>query len=165
MLQTERLTLRRGGEGDRADLLALNADAEVMRFVGGLGLAPGSPEAIKAADWAIGQLQRPDGLGIWILEWLDRAEFLGWAGLFDLPSEVGYRLKQAAWGQGIATEATKCLLKYGFETHGMKQIAAVTDPGHSASQHVLRKAGLTYCDQRHFDGKLVDYFEISGPRL
>jgi len=101
-------------------------------------------------------------IGIWCV--IDRAthEKLGHAVLLPLPIEetdtdwdlvtgddvpdaeieVGYLFKPSAWGKGYATEACKRLLKFGFEDAPLQEIVAVTHPDNTASQHVLRKAGM-----------------------
>lgn len=63
----------------------------------------------------------------------------------DLPHgeiEIGYILKQSAWGKGYATEACKRLLRLAFEQTQLDEVVAVTHPENAASQHVLRKSGL-----------------------
>ena len=168
MLQTERLTLRRGGEADRDDLLALNADDEVMRYISGKGFALDSPAATASLDNIVKHMTRQDGLGMWVLEWRDRPGFLGWAGLFELPGsdliEVGYRFKKNAWGQGIATEAARCLVDYGFAKLNLDKIVAVTNVDNKASKAVLQKTGLNYQGERHFYNQTVSYFEINRSR-
>jgi RimJ/RimL family protein N-acetyltransferase len=63
----------------------------------------------------------------------------------DLPEgeiEVGYLLKQSAWGKGYATEACTRMLRFAFEQTALQEVVAVTDPENRASQKVLRKCGL-----------------------
>lgn len=87
-------------------------------------------------------------LGYWVLEWKSDGTFLGWGALKQLDQtdkiEVGYRLKYEAWGRGVATEAAKALLAYGFTSQSLEVIWGVCMPTNLASRRVLEKIGLTY---------------------
>lgn len=63
--------------------------------------------------------------------------------------ELGYRLKQAFWGQGYATEVSKALIAKGFAELGVNEVFAVTMKTNLGSQAVMRKAGLVFV--REFD--------------
>jgi RimJ/RimL family protein N-acetyltransferase len=58
-------------------------------------------------------------------------------------TEVGWRLDRAFWGQGLATEAAKASVAYGFETLGLVGIISIIQPGNTASRRVAERAGLT----------------------
>ncbi|WP_313570985.1 GNAT family N-acetyltransferase [Pantoea piersonii] len=57
-------------------------------------------------------------------------------------NNLGYRLATHAWGQGLATEFTRTMVRYGFEEYGLEVIDAAVRPDHLASQRVLEKAGF-----------------------
>jgi len=57
--------------------------------------------------------------------------------------EIGYFLKEDAWGKGFATEVCSRLLKFAFEETPLKEIVAIVDDRHEASKRVLEKSGLT----------------------
>ena len=75
--------------------------------------------------------------------------------------EVGYILKRAAWGRGIATEARGRLLRFGFEATDLDEIVAITDPDNVASQHVLLKCGLRSEGPRRVYATCVAGFRIT----
>lgn len=56
--------------------------------------------------------------------------------------ELGYCLHAKYWGQGIATELVNALMAYARKYPPIKTIVAVTTQGNTASQDVLKKAGL-----------------------
>ena len=56
--------------------------------------------------------------------------------------EIGYFLKQSAWGKGYATEACKRLLQMVFEETPLNEVVATFEGGNTASRHVLKKAGF-----------------------
>lgn len=65
--------------------------------------------------------------------------------------EVGYTISRAYWGQGLATEAAKALIEFGFEKMNLARIEAVVMPEHLASARVLEKSGM------QFEGALHNY--------
>jgi RimJ/RimL family protein N-acetyltransferase len=148
---TERLVLRRWRVGDAVPFAQINADPEVMRFIGrghvlGRGLS----------DDLIARFEREwdeRGFGQWAVSRRDdaRGELLGFCGL-SVPSflpevlpavEVGWRLARAAWGNGYATEAARAAVAFGFEEHDLSEIIAVVDPGNDRSLRVAGKLGMT----------------------
>ncbi len=142
---TERLRLRGWRRGDAPTLAAMNADPEVMRYIGS-GARPYA-EALERAGSLVRE-RSGDGLGLWSIEESATGVFHGWAGLIPLDgtqeTELAYRLAKSSWGRGIATEAARPLLAYGFDELRLELIAAVTDPENHASRRVLDKLGFLY---------------------
>ena len=162
--ETERLRIRAPQENDRADFVAMSMDIDVMRFISDGNLT--EEGANEIADMSIDRADRT--YGAWTIEELSTGEFLGWVVLMPLDEsddiEVGYGLVQTAWGRGIATEAARCLVDYGFGTLGLDEIVAITRPENVASQNVLQKVGLerdgfrdAYGVEGHF------YFRMQNP--
>ncbi len=56
--------------------------------------------------------------------------------------EIGYVLLPEYRGQGYATEAARAMVQFGFDTLGLRQVAALTDPLNATSGDVLRRAGF-----------------------
>lgn len=56
--------------------------------------------------------------------------------------EVGYMLARRCWGQGLATEAARACLRFGFSELGLAEIFACIRQGNSASQAVARRLGM-----------------------
>jgi RimJ/RimL family protein N-acetyltransferase len=147
VLETPRLVLRRLVPADLADLIALDRDPEVMRYVGSPAGVK-SPEETRARARARieeSEAGQHEPLGFWRIEARD-ATFLGMAALIRMPDgddvEIAYRLARAAWGQGIATEAAGALVAHGLRTLGLPRLVAVTYPENRASQGVLDKLGF-----------------------
>ncbi len=83
-------------------------------------------------------------------------EVLGAAGLMidareKGAAELGYWLRQDAWGRGYATEMASALVASGFRDLGVGAVTAATDLENAASHGVLLKAGLrqTGIDPQH----------------
>ena len=145
-LNTLRLSLRPVSLDDRADLIALEADPEVMHYLNG---GRPVPEAgVADADFLTPRGEEPE-----VLAAHDRASgaFIGWFALFDeglvdglRTAEIGYRLSRAAWGKGYATEGVKALMEAAFETWGFDRIRAETMAVNQPSRRVMEKAGLRH---------------------
>lgn len=56
--------------------------------------------------------------------------------------EIGYALGVDYRGQGLATEATRVLLAYGFTTLGLHRIQADTDSGNPRSWQLMERLGM-----------------------
>lgn len=87
--------------------------------------------------------------GFWTLRLLaTEATIIGFCGLrfFDDPPEIEvmYGVTPTHWGQGLATEAAKAVLRYGFEELHLPKIWGGADAPNVASICVLQKLGMTY---------------------
>ena len=75
-------------------------------------------------------------------------KFMGRCGLTPMDIEgreeieVGYMLAQEYWGRGLATEAARAILHYGFEQVGLVRLICVINPGNQASGRVAEKIGM-----------------------
>lgn len=147
-LETARMVLRPFTPDDLDDLVELDADPEVMRFITG-GLPTSRQELEDAVLPAlIGAGDRPAHLGYWAAQDKATGQFLGWFHLRpgeghgpDEP-ELGYRLRRWAWGHGLATEGCRALVDHGFGTGQVRRVIAETMAVHTASRRVMEKAGL-----------------------
>src|SRR5687767_11493015 len=119
-METERLILRPWRDEDAPELLRLFSDPAV---VGGRNLPP--ERVAKLAESSVRQWRR-NGFGPWAA--IDKATgtWMGRIGLDDLEDwpgddkvEVGFELRQAWWGRGLATEGALAALRFGFEQHGL----------------------------------------------
>tara|TARA_Y100000385_G_C12865389_1_gene539097 strand:- start:261 stop:782 length:522 start_codon:yes stop_codon:yes gene_type:complete len=144
-LETERLNLISLALEHIDNLTDLDSEPEVMRFVTD-GVTRERKHQVEAVPRVIKYMEQNPGLGLWIGYLKDTNEFMGWYILKHLPDdgevEVDFRLKKKFWGKGYSTEAGKRLLKHGFETLGLKRIAAIVRPDNFASQAVINKIGL-----------------------
>ncbi len=136
--RTARLTLRPRSLADTEACLAMDGDPAVVRFIPGPWDDPVQHRAFVEART---RGPYPPGLGYWTIL---GGEFLGWILLapFEHGVEIGWRLRQAAWGRGYATEAAHPVLHHGFATLGLPEILAIIDPANTASCGVARKIGL-----------------------
>ncbi|GLH76471.1 N-acetyltransferase [Bradyrhizobium sp. SSBR45G] len=155
IIDTERLILRDWREHDRAPFTAMSADPAVMQFLRAL------PTREACDQWIDVQIahQAEHGFGFWVVEGRTSGAFLGTVGLFrvlfDAPFtpavEIGWRLAREAWGQGIATEAARAALDFGFARLKLDEIIAYAAPANEASQQVMRKLGMIRDAASDFD--------------
>ncbi|GGC28891.1 N-acetyltransferase [Novosphingobium marinum] len=166
-LETPRLVLRDWREGD-LDAFALHANTPaVMRWLGG----PLDAEGLENLSARVIGWQQRFGHTFWLVE--RRAdgghlagEVLGFCGLkrADAPGstipgefEIGWRLREDAWGQGYAREAAEASLDAAFENFGAREVFALTVIGNRPSWTLMERLGmrrrmeLDYFDDRHSD--------------
>jgi len=144
---TTRLHLRPLLADDLDDLLSLDNDPEVMRFLN--GGAPVSRQTM-AAELLPDMLSEADahpGLGFWAVETRQDGGFAGWVSLRagvppGAPASLGFRLHRAVWGSGLATEGARVLIDHAFITLGLRELQATTYVDNVASQRVLKKLGF-----------------------
>ncbi len=132
---------------DHAAMLTVFSDAEVMRF----GDGPQTAEWVR--DWLRAALDGYEqrGYGPWAVVEKTSGGVIGYCGLFYYPDvngraeiEIGYRLAQAYWGRGYATEAVSAARDYAFTTLGLPRLIALIDPANVASLRVAEKVGLRF---------------------
>lgn len=144
--ETERLRLRRWLERDRAPFAAMNADPEVMRYFPAPWTAAMSNDAIDR--WLADFDAR--GWSNWAVELASTREFIGFIGLSiprrALPCtpyvEIGWRLAQAHWKHGYATEGARAALEIGFERLVFDEIVSFTSLLNAPSRRVMERIGL-----------------------
>lgn len=154
-LSTERLRLRRWREDDLEPFAALNADPETMRhFPGTMTRGESDALARRIATWI-----EERGWGLWAVEVLAGAPFVGFVGLaepafdahFTPAVEVGWRLGRQHWGKGYATEAGRAALDFGFGELALAEIVAMVATGNVRSQRVAERLGMTRDPVDDFD--------------
>jgi RimJ/RimL family protein N-acetyltransferase len=148
-LETDRLLLRWFTSADVDNLVALDSDPEVMRFLNGGIPTPRAVIEREILPRFLGWYERYDGFGYWAAIEKSTGEFLGWFA-FHPPEdgdpeevELGYRLRRAAWGKGYATEGARALIRKGFTELGVRRVVATTYQDNIGSRRVMEKAGMT----------------------
>ena len=155
-LETDRLILRRFTEDDAGLLLTLDSDPDVMRYIGPHALpdVPAYRQLIR--DRWLPYYARFDDYGFWAVLNKESGEFLGWfhlrpaldyryaaeAGFEEGDVDLGYRFVRAAWGEGLATEGARAIVRNTLDRTDTKRIVAVALAGNTASIRVMEKVGM-----------------------
>jgi [ribosomal protein S5]-alanine N-acetyltransferase len=159
-LETERLRLRgfMDTESDAQLLFELDSDPEVMRYIGPFAMptVEAYRERIRTV-WLPYYTSHPTA-GFWAINEKATDRFVGWvfvrpatdykfaaeAGWFcPYEIELGYRLKRAEWGRGLATEASAALVRLAFTDPSVTAVVATALAPNRASTRVMEKVGMS----------------------
>ena len=148
-LETERLILREFTEDDVENLVELDSDAEVMRYLNGGIPTPREVVERSILPRFLSYYKRYTGFGVWAAMEKVSGAFIGWFSLRPPDEsrrdevELGYRLRRSAWGQGYATEGARALIHKGFTELGIQHVIANTYEHNTGSRRVMEKVGMT----------------------
>ena len=147
-VETDRLTLREWGEGDGDFFYSIMNTPAVMRHLGGVQ----DRATWEAALGRINGFQRDFGHTFWIVERKSDGELLGFCGLKRVNAEgtslkgeveIGWRLRESAWGQGYAKEAAIASLDLAFNRFGAAFVVALTIGPNEESQGLMKRLGMS----------------------
>ena len=142
---TARLILRRPEEPDVEPLMAMDADPEVMQYIGtGAIIPPDRDRALQAVTRWRKQWDE-QGFGMCSVIVAETGEYAGWVTLAVpaflpeiLPAvEIGWRLRRESWGHGYATEAAAELLRFGLTGAGLDRIVSIRHIDNKRSERVM----------------------------
>jgi RimJ/RimL family protein N-acetyltransferase len=159
MIITERLRLRLWRDEDLPHFAALNADRRVMQYMPRL-LDRGESDAFAER---IRENFVQNGFGLWAVEVIGKADFIGFTGLsiprfqahFTPCVEIGWRLACDYWGQGYAAEAACAARDHGFGQLGLTEIVSFTVPANWRSRRVMEGIGMTHSPEDDFEHPLL----------
>jgi ribosomal-protein-alanine N-acetyltransferase len=168
VLETDRLQLRQFTLDDAEAFYQLCSNPLVTRFTGDGGVtsieqARASLSAHPIADYY------KHGFGRLACVFKANGLVIGFAGLKYLDDlrevDIGYRFLPDYWGIGLATEAARVALDYGFTQLHLPQIIGLVDPANAASVRVLEKLGLTNMGTVEYRGTPAARYVIDAPLL
>lgn len=149
-LTTDRLFLRPFTLQDVDALHSISSDRTVLRYFP----RPEPPQRDRVERLIAQQLAHWDehGYGWWALELRETPGLIGWCGLQFLSDfakvEVAYLLGRDYWGRGLATEAARAAVHFGFVDLGLECIVGIAHVDNRASQRVITKLGMTLVEPR-----------------
>jgi len=146
IIKTKRLGLRNWLPSDEAPFVQMCNDENVMQHF---------PSILSEVE----TLELIDRLKIhfdkysycyFAVDILKTNEFIGFTGLANQTWEskytpcvdIGWRLKQSAWGKGYATEAAMACLEAAFLEFKIKEILAFATDTNASSEKVMKKIGM-----------------------
>jgi [ribosomal protein S5]-alanine N-acetyltransferase len=145
--ETPRLMLRKFDEGDVEALFGFRGDPEVMRF-SVAGLETREDIQTKYLPSCIRRYSR-DGFGQWAVIRRSDGRCIGECGICVQvvdgirEYEISYRLRRDCWGLGLATEAARACLDYGFKEARLTRLISIIEAENVASIRVAEKMGMS----------------------
>lgn len=142
---TDRLIIRPYRDDDVPLLAAMNADPEVMRYLGGVRTTAQS-EAMAAR---INARLASHGQGMAALERREDGQFIGACGMspevwYPDVLELGWRLARPYWGYGYASEAGRAWARIAFEIYGEPRLISIADAPNDRSTAVMKRLGFSF---------------------
>lgn len=164
--ETARLVLRDWRDRDWPLFWQATNTPSVMRWLGGV-----VDEATRTSVAARLLGYREDyGHTFWAVERKDDGALLGFCGLKRSNQaggpqgmmEVGWRLREDAWGQGYAKEAAAASLDLAFDRFGAEEVIALTVQGNTGSWGLMLRLGMERRKDLDFDSP---DFDPENPRI
>ena len=158
MIDTARLTLRPWTRDDVEPFIRHTNTPAVMRWLGGVKTAD-ALESIVLDRFML--WERRHGHSFWVVERKGDGAFLGFCGLkiADDPAspvegetEIGWRLREDAWGQGYAREAATATLDFAFGALGKARVIALTVAGNTPSWGLMERLGMIRRPELDYEG-------------
>jgi RimJ/RimL family protein N-acetyltransferase len=165
VLDTDRLYVRQWVPDDWKRLRPLVTDPRVLRHIG-----HGEPwPDDRTQRFVSGGIEkaRTRGWVLWPVIHKADAELIGFCGFndgFSPDVEIGWRLLPEYWGRGLATEAARAVLDYGFRRFAFPRVISVARPEDRASIRVMEKLGMQFDRRFVHDGlEVVAYAKAAPP--
>jgi RimJ/RimL family protein N-acetyltransferase len=140
---TARLIMRPIEVTDVDQLVTLDSDPEVMRYLTG-----GEPTTRSEVEAIVHKR-----LGSrWMAYERETLDFVGWFGApatGEREYELGYRVARRYWGRGLATEGTLSLIDELFSARDAVRLWAQTMAVNTRSRRVMERCGLRYVRTFH----------------
>lgn len=158
--ETARLILRDWREDDWAPFWEATNTPAVMRWLGGVCDA----DKREGAQQRLLSYKRDHGHTFWAIERKSDGAILGFCGLKRSNQqggpigmmEVGWRLREDAWGQGYAREAATAALDLAFRRFGADEVIALTVARNEASWGLMKRLGMRRRVDLDFDNTDFD---------
>jgi ribosomal-protein-alanine N-acetyltransferase len=153
-IKTKRLLIRTLSMSDLESVYSIVSDDDVLRFLPDDKMSRAQFSGVL--EWLIRCYAHNTEAKIikftLAIALKDAGTLVGWCGLGPLEFEqekieLYYGLAKDFWGQGIATEAGRAMVDYGFNVIGLKEIVAVVSPENMASKRVIEKMGMSFVKQ------------------
>jgi RimJ/RimL family protein N-acetyltransferase len=163
-LTTDRLVLRMWRYADSDAYVALCADPEVMKFLGGKPMT--RLEAWRHLAMLVGHWDLL-GYGMWAVDERETGRFVGRVG-FNNPDgwpafEIGWTLAREFWGRGYATEAARVALKYAFEELDQSHVISLIHAENKGSIAVAERLGEKHEGETEIFGIPVRIYGVDRP--
>lgn len=159
-IETERLILRRFEYSDDTAMLKYWIADEKIHSMYSEPVYSTKEDVKELLDKYIGSYEKNDYYRWAVIE-KSSGECIGQIAFFLVDNknhfaEIEYCIGSDFQCNGFATEATKAIIKYGFEKINLHKVQICTKTINNPSKRVIEKCGFTY------EGTLRDYFYFNG---
>ena len=168
VLETDRLRIARWEPDDWLAFRPIATDPDVIRYI---GWSEPWPDA-RIQSFVNLQIEHSEKLGFCLWKLLAKTPpgpgtLIGFCGLQPLSGtpevEIGWWLAKACWGRGLATEAARAVLRFGFESVGLARIVAIAQPANRASVRIMEKLGMSFERGLVRKGVPVVLYSVNNP--
>lgn len=144
---TERLILRRMKKTDYKDMYEYACSPDVTRFLT-WDPHPNPTYTMRYLAY-VATRYRTGEFYDWAVTWKESGKMIGTCGFTSFSyahnvGEIGYVLNPDYWGRGIAVEAVRAVMRFGFFTLNLHRIEAKYIVGNARSRRVMEKAGMVF---------------------
>jgi RimJ/RimL family protein N-acetyltransferase len=158
LVEGRRLSLRDFDAGDLDGTLAIVGDDRVTWHLSFDTKDRAAAEAYLAAAIARAQQQSRPDYYLAVVE-IDGGDLVGFVrlGLVGVKAaDLGFAIRADRWGRGYAAEASRMMLRFGFDVLGLHRISAACGPDNAASQRLIRTLGMQP------EGRIRDHVFTNG---
>ena len=148
IFETDRLLLRQQRIEDLPELWEFHRNPENIRHYHD---APQTLEEVREQlEWDLDWYRKNQGLGTWAIVHKATGKLAGLCSLMPWTVdgveevEMAYVLAEEYRGQGLGTELSRGVIKYGFEKLGLSRIISLIEQDNMLSRHVVEKAGMRF---------------------
>lgn len=167
-LETERLVLRNLNQEDKNDLYEIRSNPTTMQYIP-RPVAKTVDDVILLIDMIIDFTTKNERIN-WAITEKGNNKLIGFIGYPNIKhesfrAEIGYMLHPKFVGKGIAHEALKAVIDYGFNVINLHSIEAIIHTDNKASIKLIEKVG--FVKEAHFkdyifhNGQFHDEFVYS----
>jgi RimJ/RimL family protein N-acetyltransferase len=109
----------------------------------------GDPEVTRLTGGPFTPAQVSDGFQYWPIFVRETDEHVGCCGLQPRDEgsgvcELGFQLRRACWGQGLARDAAQVVIAHAFTQLSVRALYAGHHPSNGASRRLLESLGFRY---------------------
>jgi [ribosomal protein S5]-alanine N-acetyltransferase len=161
-IETARLHMRPFEPGDAGNLHLIFVDPDVRRFL--------LDDQVVSRDWVEEEIAasiarfEARSAGLFSMSLKNDQTLIGFCGFrpfFEPPQlQLLYGLLPAYWSRGLATEAARAMIEFGFKAVGFDRIIASADPPNAASIRVLEKAGMAFGRRETIGGLDIVFYSV-----
>ena len=147
ILTTPRLILRQSTLDDVDDIFRTASDPEIHKFDSDPPMQDRS-EAVNLVQQMLEWFSEKKAIS-WGIELKSAGHTVGGVGLYFwdkvyYKADLGYTVARPYWRQGIATEALRAVIAFGFECMGLHRINVDTRMDNTASVLLMAKLGFKH---------------------